>query len=308
MKYMKITKDDLKKMLGFQTELESLSEMDNVDYFFEELEQEEYEREILNALKRIESDTQIVGTEERRFIWENGWGENLEELQVSKDTTSLIPKYFHSGRPIRFQGRFIKSDISGFQERLEMLIKRCLFEQYACDKQYIYEFGCGTGYNLAMASKIYADKQYFGYDYTSSSGKVVQYLHKELNYSNLFWGGEFDFTHPNETLSLRKNNVVYTMAALEQIGNRSHAFINYLLQQKAECVVHLEPIVELYDDNKLLDYLAKRFHMKRHYLSGLYPYLKELEKNDRIVIEKVKRCYFGDCNHEPYTLIVWRTV
>ena len=69
--------------------------------------------------------------------------------------------------------------------------------------------------------------------------------------------------------------------------------------------MHLEPIVELYDENDLLDYLAKKFHQKRHYLSGLLPYLKELEAEGRIVIDKVQRMHFGNFNHEGYTVLVW---
>lgn len=300
---MKIHKEDIKNMLGIENDLKAFSELEENGLAFRKLEWIEYEIEILRALQRIEKDTQIVGTPERTTVWENGWKENLEELKKNRDTISLFPKYFHSEFPIRYQGGFIKSDIPDFQVRLDLFIKKCLFEQYAEKPINIYEFGCGTGYNLVMSADTYPDKQFYGMDFTKSAVDIMQILREEMEYP--IFGRQFDFTCPDETLQIEESNVVFTFAALEQIGDRYQPFIDYLLKSGAERIVHLEPIVELYDDNVLLDYLAKQFHTKRHYLNGLYPYLRELENKGRITIEKVQRLHLGNHNHEAYTLIVW---
>lgn len=82
--------------------------------------------------------------------------------------------------------------------------------------------------------------------------------------------------------------------------------MQYLIAQKPKICVHLEPIVELYDDDNLIDWMAKQFHCKRRYLFGFYPRLQELEREGKIELLQVKRLEFGSLNHECFTLIVWR--
>ena len=58
----------------------------------------------------------------------------------------------------------------------------------------------------------------------------------------------------------------------------------YLLQQNITRCIHLEPTIELYDQNILFDYLAAWFHSKRGYTAGLLPYLQRKEAEGFIKI------------------------
>ncbi len=299
----KITGEDVKIMLGEIDNLLTLANVDKYDLSYYRLEGKEVEKEYLAALKRIQSDTQIVGTPERTEIWEQGWGENFQAFGKSLDVTDLMPKYFHPDHAFRLQGHFVKSHNSHFEYELGNILKQCLYEMYAADVEDIYEFGCGTGYNLVQMGEMFPEKHLHGFDLTESAIRILSVLREKKGLD--VTGQTFDFTHPDCTVHLQPNSLVFTSAALEQIGSRCRLFIDFLLEKSFKRCVHLEPIVELYDDNDLLDYLAKAFHQKRHYLSGLFPYLQELEAEGKIVIDKMQRMHFGNFNHEGYTVLVW---
>lgn len=302
-KRLKIKKEDLQEMLGIEEELTVFEELEKLQLSYRILGGVERDEEILNCIKRILSDTKVVGTPERHKVWEDGWNENLVEFSKNYDTDMLKPKFFRSYLPLRLKGELIKSDNPNFQIEMDLLIKRCLFEKYASLSKNIYEFGCGTGYNLVMLGDMYPEKQLFGMDFTDSTVKILDLLKEKIGYR--IEGRRFDFCNPDNNLQIEKGSVVFTFAALEQIGNRASGFIDYLISQGVERVVHLEPILELYDENNLLDFLAKWFHEKRGYLSGLLPYLQELEGKSLIKIEKIQRCHSGDHNNESHTIIVW---
>lgn len=96
------------------------------------------------------------------------------------------------------------------------------------------------------------------------------------------------------------------MCALEQVGLRHRAFVDYLLGQQPAICVHMEPLLELYDENCLIDHLAVRYHCKRGYLTGFLAYLRELADAGRIRIIDTRRMYFGSLYHEGYSFVVWQ--
>lgn len=299
----KVTKKDVKKMLNIDEDLDSLNKVDEYNLSYNKLSGAVLERELINAIERIQQDTQIVGTPERTDTWENGWKENLREFEQKLDIEALMPKYFRPNIPFRFKGNYIKSSNPRFEYELGNVLKQCLYELYAADVDDIYEFGCGTGYNLVQMGEMFPDKHLHGFDLTESGIRILQLLHDNKGVD--VDGRTFDFTNPDQSVNLKSNSMVFTSAALEQVGENSKKFIDFLLMNEFKCCVHLEPIVELYDENNLLDYLALTFHNKRHYLRGLLPYLQQLDNNGKIVIDKVQRTHLGNFNHEGYTLIVW---
>lgn len=298
-----VTKEDVQAMLGEQEDLSALANIDKYDLSYHKLGGAEAEREILQALKRIQTDTQVVGTPERTTVWEKGWGENLREFADSLDIADLMPKYFRPDIAFRWQGHLVKSPNPRFEYELGNILKQCLYELYASDVSDIYEFGCGTGYNLVQMGQMFPKKHLHGLDLTESGIRVLSLLREKLGID--VDGQMFDFTKPDESLRLNPNSLVFTSAALEQIGDRCRPFVDFLMGQSFKRCVHLEPIVELYDEDDLLDYLAKSFHQKRHYLSGLLPYLQELEAAGKVTIEKIQRTHLGNFNHEGYTILVW---
>lgn len=304
---MQINKEMLVKMTGLPdfAELKSYDKLNNFDLSYEELNDLDQQREIIKQLIRNKEDKVVVGTDERSSVWENGWSENLCDLQRSKSIESLMPKYFRRGQPFRLFQKFIHSDNYKLDYEFGRVLKSCLFEYYFKPFDNVYEFGCGTGFNLVEIAEMFPDKQLFGLDFTKASGEILKILNNDLGYN--LTGSRFDFFKPDKTFHIKQNSAVYTAAALEQVGTRWDAFLEYLLSEHPALVLHLEPIEELYDtDDSVLDYLAMDFNKKRGYLSGYYTKLKELDAEGKIHIIDARRTFFGNWNDESYSLIVWK--
>ena len=67
----------------------------------------------------------------------------------------------------------------------------------------------------------------------------------------------------------------------------------------------MEPIAELLDKNKFIDFLSIKYFQKRNYLEGFYTGLKSLERGGRIIIHDEKRTNIGSLFIEGYSIIVW---
>jgi hypothetical protein len=119
-------------------------------------------------------------------------------------------------------------------------------------------------------------------------------------------GRHFDFFEPDPDMKLDAGSGVLTMCALEQIGPRHERFVEFLLQKKPQVCVNMEPLLELYEDDNLVDYLAMRYHRKRGYLDGFLTSLRNLAAAGRIEILDVRRFFFGSIYHEAYSYVAWR--
>ena len=121
-------------------------------------------------------------------------------------------------------------------------------------------------------------------------------------------GRKFDFFNPDETFVLEKGSVVYTVGALEQVGEEHKKFISYLIKNNPKICFHVEPIGELLDESNLTDYLTIMYYKKRNYLSNFISHLKLLEKQGKIKIEKAQRTYMGGSLLTEYAVVVWMPV
>ncbi|MBU0791698.1 MAG: class I SAM-dependent methyltransferase [Gammaproteobacteria bacterium] len=260
---------------------------------------------ILKILKRIETDTQRIAEPARKDIWQEGWQENLDAFITSgNDLSMLVPKFIRSEQPVRFKQKYIMPNAPEFELKFFDVFRHWLFKTYFFGVDNVYEFGCGTGFNLVTLAKLFPSIKLYGLDFVQSSCDLVTKIAEkyELNLESYL----FDMITPDEQFTLDKNSAVFTIGAIEQLGGQFHAFIGYLMENKPKIVLHCEPVLELYDLDVLEDYLAYKFQKKRGYTIGLLPYLMELEKHRCIKIEKIKRLYFGSLLMEGYNLIVWR--
>ena len=121
-------------------------------------------------------------------------------------------------------------------------------------------------------------------------------------------GFRFDMINPDYNFNLAARSAVFTFGALEQLASKTESFIQYLLHQKPGICIHVEPTVELYDENSLFDYLAIQFHRKRGYTERLLPRIQQLEIEGKAKIIGVKRLNFGSLFLEGYTYIIWQPV
>ena len=252
-------------------------------------------------------DPELPKAGKHRLIqWEKGWGENLKDLK-SKRNSSIIPLYFGKYNIVRFKQEFLKPISANFEYNMLAVIQYWLFDKYFRKAKSIYEFGCGTGHNLLRVREINPEAQIFGLDWAKSSQGIIKMIKKETRDTNLY-AYNFDFFKPNKNFKLNESSTVYTIAALEQIGDNFQPFINYLLKNKPKICIHIEPISELLDENNLVDYLSQLYFEKRNYLNGFLLKLQELEKKGKIKIHRAQRTFIGSLYIEGYSVIIWSPI
>lgn len=288
----------------------------HIDFRYDIIDDDERGKLILSILKRIEEDTQIIGEPKRNITWNNGWQENLNEfIDSNHDINKLIPKFIRSGQPIRYNREYIRTSNPNFELDYYKVLRQWLFKKYLHQYNNIYEFGCGTGFNLVELAQLFPDnknnnknnnKKLYGLDFVPSSVKLINKIAEYHKYN--MSGHLFDMISPNYEFHLEKNSAIFTIGAIEQLAGKFESFIEYILKQPVSLIMHVEPAIELYDQGDLIDYLAIKFQSKRGYTKGLLPYLTKLEDDGIIDILKVKRTYFGSLYMEGYNIIIWKPI
>ncbi len=179
-----------------------------------------------------------------------------------------------------------------------------LFKKYLKEYNSIYEFGCGTGFNLVLLAKLYPQKKLHGLDFVPTSVHLVDEIRKThgLNMT----GHLFDMRVPGDKLEIEDNSAIFTVGAIEQLANDVEPFLEFLLDHPPKLCVHVEPIIELYNKDDLMDYLAVKFHRKRGYTDNYLTKLLELEVQGKIEILKVRRHFFGSLFMDGFSYIIWR--
>lgn len=275
------------------------------DFSYREIVGDERDKLILDVLKRIDRDQQVIGAEERKVVWYKGWDANLKEfLSTNFALEALIPKFIRPGQPVRLKRSFVFPNNPDFELRFVEVVRSWIFEEFFAPFDNLYEFGCGTGFNLVPLAQRFPDKKLFGSDFVQSSVDLVNSIARQykLNLSATL----FDMISPSPDYRILPSSAVYTFGAIEQLASRFERFLGFLLTQKPGLCLHIEPTVELYDDTHLIDFLGIKFHRKRGYTEGFLPTLQKLTAEGRVEIQRVKRLYFGSLFMEGYSLIVWR--
>ncbi|MDO9530349.1 MAG: class I SAM-dependent methyltransferase [Syntrophales bacterium] len=302
-----VTIDDFAHSFGTTVEdfpNECLKMIRGKDFRYRRFDKKERDNIILQVLKKIEGDTQIIGATERKDVWEHGWAENLQSfVESGGDLDTLIPKFIRENQPIRYAGDYIMPANQRFEYDFMTVFRLWLFRKYLSPFDTIYEFGCGTGMNLVLLASLFPEKEFHGLDFVQSSVELINKI-GESN-AGTIRGRLFDMIEPDESLQLSQNSAVFTFGAIEQLADKFEKFIQFLLHNKPRLCIHIEPTIELYDEDDLFDYLAIKFHRKRGYTENLLPYLQELERRGAIRLIKVKRLYLGSLFMEGYTYYIW---
>jgi len=277
----------------------------HADFRYKILIGEERDKILLDVLKKIESDKQIIGAPERQGIWEKGWAENLHDfIKSGHDLNSLVPRFIRPNQAIRFNRNYILPFNSNFEIDFFSIFRLWLFKKYLKQFDFIYEFGCGTGFNLAVLAQLYPDKKLHGLDFVPSSVNLVNKIGEVYGWK--MTGHLFDMLIPDETFEIKDNSAIFTIGVIEQLASNFEAFLQFLLKRSPKLCIHVEPTIELYDENNLFDYLAMKFHRKRGYTENYLTRLRELESQNKIEILKVKRLFFGSLYMEGYSCMIWK--
>ncbi len=275
------------------------------DFSYRLVEGIEKDETVLEVLKTTDLKELSISGEHRKDDWEHGWLENLKCFENSDyDISSLVPAYVRPDRTLRFNHEYIKPKSSTFELDFYTVFRNFLFERYLKNYLAIYEFGCGTGYNLIIMAKLFPDKELHGLDWASSSKDLVNKIAKAHHYK--LTGHCFDMFTPDMSLDISEQSVFITLNSMEQLGDNFELFLQYIIKVSPALCINSEPLIDLYDEGTLLDYLAAKYHRKRKYLGKYITRLKELEMEGRIEILSIQRIAFGSLFHEGYSTVIWR--
>ena len=275
------------------------------DFRYRILEGEERDQILLDVLKRIEADTQEIGAPQRKGVFEKGWSENYQAFQQSQyDLDELVPKYIRPNSIVRLNLQYVMPESPTFELDYYSVFRHWLFKTYLHDMQSVYEFGCGTGWNLVALAQMYPTMEIHGLDFVPSSRDLVDKIGSV--YGLNFTGHVFDMLAPDENISLKGRSAIFTVGALEQLAGDFEPFLQFLMKRSPALCITVEPTLELYDENNLVDYLAMKFHSKRGYTTGLFPRLKQLETLGKVEILHTNRSLIGNMLMDGYSLMVWR--
>lgn len=284
---------------------ECLQAIGKCDLSYKHLDQRQRDDVILRVLKKIASDTQVIGAQGRTSVWEQGWAENLHAfIAQNYSLEALIPKFIRQNQLIRYDGDYIMPANPRFEFDYMTVFRIWLFQKYFAHYSSIYEFGCGSGLNLVLLASLFPQKDLCGLDFVQSPVDLINTIGE--THQLRMTGHLFDMINPDDGFSLAERSAVLTFGALEQLAGKTEKFIQYLLRKRPGICIHVEPTVELYDDNILFDYLAIQFHRKRGYTEHLLPRLQQLDAEGAVKILGVKRLNFGSLFMEGYTYIVWQ--
>jgi len=274
------------------------------------LSKEERDACILKILKTLEDKNLVQAGRKRQNDWFKGWEENLKNFSISNDIKDLIPKYYNKFPYIRYKSELYRVKKENTELNSVRILINYIADIYLRDFEEIIEIGAGTCHHILELSKnLQHNPNFYALDWSESTTLIAERL-KKKNHIRSIYSFKFDFFNPtwHKEIKLPKDNesVIYSFAALEQIGQEFHNLFNFIKNKiKPKLIIHLEPIAELLPQDELLSYLSTKYFYKRNYLNGYYSFLKQKEKEGEIIIHQASRMPFGSLFIEGYSLIVW---
>ena len=265
---------------------------------------------LIECIKKIRDDSQIVGDKSRTSIWEEGWDENRKDYAKTMDEQSLVPKFMRAGQPIRWSGEFFFPENPNFEVDFAKLLRAYVFDLF--EKMTpgglgeLHEFGAGTGWNLLSAWEFYGPRvQLVGSDFVPSSVELMREVGAQAGAQ--IESRLFDMISPDTSykFSMPSRAGVFTYGSLEQLAGNLEPMVDFLIASQPGLVISIEPAIETYEQNSIVDYLGYWFQEKRGYSAGLIGLLREREAKGLITVHKIKRLGFGSMMMEGYNLFIW---
>ena len=305
MKEVTIGHKDIARLLNDELSDYVKGKIDGYKLVCSPVEKAEEEKILIRIIDTLLDPYLVYSGPHRLKQWEKGWGENLMKLDKEKAASAISPVYFSKYNINRLDQRFVKGISPNYEKNMLYSILDYVFDKYLRNAASIYEFGCGTGHNLLRANEVNPEAKLIGLDWTKASQKIIKKI-ADSGIVKSIAGYNFDFFKPNAKIKLDKGSAIYTVAALEQVGSGYKKFISYLLKNKPEICIHVEPIAELLDESSLIDNLSIKYFRKRNYLNGYLDYLKKLVAEGKVEIIDARRTRIGSMFIEGYSIIVWK--
>ena len=266
---------------------------------YDELNSEQYKEyyelclEMLN--KKLEVD------------WQDDWFSVLQNLRTNDDNVKSIirPKWFRESAFVNIQNCLSLTETPYVDWEYQLITRQMLFYTHLKDIENICEFGSGSGTNFYLINEILQNKNFILSDISVTSLKIIEELKRKLNRNNLTYSN-IDIEQDID-LQLPDNTAVITTSVLEQIGDNYKNFINFILKEKPQIVINVEPIVELLDSKNGFDNVMNLYCEKRKYLAGYLTELEKLEKQKKIKIIMKKRTMVSGTFIEN-SVLIWKVL
>ena len=266
---------------------------------YDELNSEQYKEyyelclEMLN--KKLEVD------------WQDDWFSVLQNLRTNDDNVKSIirPKWFRESAFVNIQNCLSLTKTPYVDWEYQLITRQMLFYTHLRDIENICEFGSGSGTNFYLINEILQNKNFILSDISVTSLKIIEELKRKLNRNNLTYSN-IDIEQDID-LQLPDNTAVITTSVLEQIGDNYKNFINFILKEKPQIVINVEPIVELLDSKNGFDNVMNLYCEKRKYLAGYLTELEKLEKQKKIKIIMKKRTMVSGTFIEN-SVLIWKVL
>jgi len=247
-----------------------------------------------------------VGGDDPR-VWDEGWREVADRLRGRSITIeSVRPQYFRGEPVCRLEGRYVRGLTDGFEYDVGLALRRLIFEEFLSEASTIVELGCGTGINLLLMAEQFPQARLIGCDWAQPSCDILDEMARQTgrpigaHIFNMLTASGWDGAE------IDARTAVVTVHAMEQLGSRWQAFTDFLCRRGPALCLHIEPLVELYDADSDFDECACRYHRKRNYLAGFYPYIVGRARKGEITLLAARRVHFGGLYHEAYSILAWR--
>ena len=303
---MRIIASDLEQVLQDNLDDELREQCTKASLTYDNITEEERDAYVLQVVNTLVGDVVSAG-EHRLAQWESGWSQNLADFRSTRDIAKLIPRYHGKHTLLHWRQQIIRPITSMFDYKIHCLIVDYAIKKYLSTVEQFFEFGCGPAYHLLRARRLNKDAHLVGLDWAGASQKIINEI-KRVGIDMNISASKFDFYNPDASLQFAANSGILTVAALEQVGDRFEAFLQFLLKKRPRICVHIEPITELLDQNNLIDKLSILYFKKRNYLNGYLTRLRQLQSEGTIKIIREQRTYTGSFFIEGHSLVVWSPI
>lgn len=266
---------------------------------YDELNSEQYKEYYELCLEMLNKKLEID--------WQDDWFNVLQNLRTNNENVKSIirPKWFRESAFVNIHNCLSLTETPYVDWEYQLITRQMLFYTHLKDIENICEFGSGSGTNFYLINEILQNKNFILSDISVTSLKIIEELKRKLNRNNLIYSN-IDIEQDID-LQLPDNTAVITTSVLEQIGDNYKNFINFILKEKPQIVINVEPIVELLDSKNGFDNVMNLYCEKRKYLAGYLTELEKLEKQKKIKIIMKKRTMVSGTFIEN-SVLIWKVL
>ena len=171
----------------------------------------------------------------------------------------------------------------------------------------LVEIGAGFGSKIFGLVDAYPDHlsaiPLLAYEYTTSGRELISRIGN--NYPLFTKAHQFSFFEETFLFpDISEGSVIFTSYAACYSQNRCHSFLNALLARRPRRVIHLEPVIESYQQNTLSGILYAKYLTDNHYSSDLVPSLSRMT-SDNLITSTFKPNVISTNPLMPCSLISW---